>query len=387
MDTIYQLLTNLSCKLPEVLVRGVAILVPILFIIAVYPGIFAFTTWVERKMLGRIQNRYGPNRVGPVGLFQPIADGLKILTKEDIVPRGADKFTHFLAPVLIVVPALLVYSVVPIGPGLVPVDLSMGVLFALAVGTVSVLALFMAGWASRNKFSLLGAMRAVAQVVSYEVPTVLAAMAAVMAAGTLSTVEIAQKQGGGILNVSNWFVFRPWGFAGFVLFVIGALAEAARCPFDLPEAESEIVAGYHTEYSGFKFALFQMGEYLAAIAMAGIAVTLFLGGYNGPGSGPGLAGTLIGVGWFFGKLAGMIVVYIWIRGTWPRVRVDQLMGFAWKFLLPMAVLNIIAVGIWHFTPSKPVAWVVTAAWLAVWFIGLAKLNAGQTLEKREYRYV
>jgi NADH-quinone oxidoreductase subunit H len=384
MEKISQLLTS---TLPAWLVTGLAILVPILFIIAVYPAIFAFVTWVERKMLGRIQNRYGPNRVGPVGLFQPIADGLKVLTKEDIVPRSADKFVHFLAPVLIVAPALLVYSVVPIAPGLVPVNLSMGILFALAVGTVSVIALFMAGWASRNKFSLLGAMRAVAQVVSYEMPTVMAALSVVMAAGTLSTVEIAEKQGGGVLNVSNWFVFQPWGFAGFVLFVIGALAEAARCPFDLPEAESEIVAGYHTEYSGFKFALFQMGEYLAAIAMAGIAVTMFLGGYNGPGSGPGLIGGLIGAGWFFGKLGMMIVFYIWIRGTWPRVRVDQLMGFAWKFLLPMAVVNIIAVGIWHFAPSKPVGWVVTAAWLLVWFVLLAKINAGKALEKREYRYV
>ena len=307
------------------------------------------------------------------------------------MPRAADKFTHFLAPVLTVVPGLLVYLVVPVAPGLVAVDLQIGVLFALAVGTLSVLALFMAGWASRNKFSLLGAMRAVAQVVSYEVPTVIAGVAVVMAAGSLSTLTIVQKQSGGVLNVSNWYVWQPWGLVGFILFVIGGLAESARCPFDLPEAESELVGGYHTEYSGFKFALFQMGEYLAGIAMAGVTVTLFLGGYlgpgSGPGSGPGLRGCLISMVWFFGKVGCMIALNIWIRGTWPRLRVDQLLGLAWKFLLPMAVVNIVAVGAWHVIASKPVAWGVTAVWLLAWFFVLAKLNPSGSIEKREYRYI
>jgi len=371
---------------PDWLLIALAIAIPILFVLAVFPFIFAYTTLVERKALGRVQNRLGPNRVGRWGILQPIADGLKLLIKEDIVPRSADKVVHFLAPVIAVIPALLLFSVVPVGAGLIPVDLNIGILFAFAVSTASVLALFMGGWASRNKFSLLGAMRAVAQVVSYEVPMVLAAVAVVMAVGSLSTVAIAQAQSGGVLNVMRWFVFRPWGFVGFVLFTIGAMAESARTPFDIPEAESEIIAGYHTEYSGFKFALFQMGEYLASIAMAGITVTMFLGGYNGPGSGPSLLGVLISMFWFFSKLACMIALNIWIRGTWPRVRVDQLLTFAWKVLLPMSLINIVAAGIWHYMASKFLAWIVTAAILLIAFLILSKLSSKESLEKRVYRY-
>jgi NADH-quinone oxidoreductase subunit H len=386
METVYQWAGRTFAKAPDSVLLALAIAIPILFILAVFPGIFAYTTLVERKALGRVQNRLGPNRVGRWGILQPIADGVKLLIKEDIVPRSADKVIHFLAPVIAVVPALLLFSVVPVGAGLVPVDLNIGILFAFAVSTASVLALFMGGWASRNKFSLLGAMRAVAQVVSYEVPMVLAAVAVVMAVGSLSTVAIAQAQSGGVLNVTNWFVFRPWGFVGFVLFTIGAMAESARTPFDIPEAESEIIAGYHTEYSGFKFALFQMGEYLASIAMAGITVTMFLGGYNGPGSGLGLFGVLISMFWFFSKLACMIALNIWIRGTWPRVRVDQLLTFAWKVLLPMSLINIVAAGIWHYMASKFLAWIVTAVILYIAFIILSKLSSKERLEKRVYRY-
>src|SRR6266436_8479045 len=386
METIYNLIVSWFAGKPAWWPVAIAIAVPILFIVAVFPGIFAYTTLVERKALGRIQNRIGPNRVGRWGILQPIADGVKLLTKEDIVPRSSDKFVHFLAPVIAVIPSLLLFSVVPVGPGLVPVDLNVGILFVFAISTASVLALFMGGWASRNKFSLLGAMRAVAQVVSYEVPMVLAAVAVVMAAGSLSTLELIKAQSGGILNMSHWFVFQPWGFVGFVLFTIGAMAESARTPFDIPEAESEIIAGYHTEYSGFKFALFQLGEYLASIAMAGITVTMFLGGYNGPGSGPGFLGGLISMFWFVAKLGGMIVMTIWIRGTWPRVRLDQLMSFAWKVLLPMSIVNIVAVGMWHYITVRPIAWVVTTLWLVLWFVTLSKLATSETIEKREYRY-
>ena len=374
-------------NVPDNLLLAVSMIVPIGFVIAVFCGIFAYTTLAERKALGRVQNRYGPNRVGRWGILQPIADGLKLLIKEDIVPRRADKFVHFLAPVIAVIPSLLLFSVVPVGIGLIPVDLNIGILFVFAISTVNLLAIFMGGWASRNKFSLLGAMRAMAQIVSYEVPMVLAAVAVVMAVGSLSTVAIAQAQSGGVLNITNWFVFRPWGFVGFILFTIGAMAETGRTPFDIPEAESEIVAGYHTEYSGFKFALFQMGEYLAAIAMAGITITMFLGGYSGPGSGPGLLGGVISMFWFFTKLACMIALTIWIRATWPRMRVDQLMGFAWKFLLPMSIVNIVAVGIWHFMDSKSLAWIVTEILLAVAFIVFARLSTTERLEKRRYRYI
>ncbi len=386
MEQLYQLLHGWFANAPDAVLRTVAIVVPILLIITVFPGVFAYITLIERKALGRIQNRIGPNRVGPWGILQPIADGLKLLTKEDIVPRRADKFVHFLAPVIAVVPAIVLFAVLPVGPGLVPVDLPIGILFAFAVSTASVLALFMGGWASRNKFSLLGAMRAVAQVVSYEVPMVLAAVAVVMAAGTLSTVGIMHKQAGGFLNIAHWYIFQPWGFVGFVLFVIGAMAESARTPFDIPEAESEIIAGYHTEYSGFKFALFQMGEYLASMAMAGITVTMFLGGYNGPGVGWKYIGPLIGVGYFFAKLLSIIFVIIWIRGTWPRIRVDQLMAFAWKVLLPMSILNIVAVAIAHYMESKFWAWIVTAVLLFVAAVILSKIGSPQNVERRTYRY-
>ena len=386
METVYQLIAQWFVGKPAWVPLAIAIAVPILFVVSVFPGVFAYTTLVERKALGRVQNRYGPNRVGRWGILQPIADGIKVLLKEDIVPRQADKFVHFLGPVMAVIPSLLLFAVVPVGPGLVPVNLNIGILFAFAVSTASVLALFMGGWASRNKFSLLGAMRAVAQVVSYEVPMVLAAVAVVMASGSLSTLDIIQAQSGGFANVGGWFVLRPWGFVGFVLFAIGAMAESARTPFDIPEAESEIIAGYHTEYSGFKFALFQMGEYLATIAMAGITVTMFLGGYLGPGSTLPYVGVLISMFWFFLKLGMMIALNIWIRGTWPRLRVDQLMGFAWKTLLPMSLINIVAVGIWHFMGSKPLAWLVTAILLVVSWILLSKFNAADNMEKRTYRY-
>jgi NADH-quinone oxidoreductase subunit H len=386
VETIYQFIQGRFADKPAWAVLALAIAIPILFIVGVYPLIFAYTTLVERKTLGRVQNRYGPNRVGRWGILQPIADGLKLLTKEDIVPRAADKFTHFLAPVIAVIPSLLLFAVLPVAPGLVPVNLSIGILFAFAISTASVLALFMGGWASRNKFSLLGAMRAVAQVISYEVPMVLAAVAVVMATGSLRTLDIVNAQAGGFANVTGWFVFRPWGFVAFVLFLIGAMAESARTPFDIPEAESEIIAGYHTEYSGFKFALFQLGEYLAAIAMAGITVTMFLGGYLGPGCDWKYVGTLISMFWFFAKLGAIILTIIWIRGTWPRVRVDQLMAFAWKVLLPMSLINIVAVAAYYHIASRALGWMVTAIGLLIAFVLLSKFGATDNIEKRVYRF-
>jgi NADH-quinone oxidoreductase subunit H len=386
MDIIRQLLEHYFPALPELVVLALAILIPVTVVVLAFMTMFALLTWVERKALGRIQNRRGPNRAGPVGLFQPIADGLKLLTKEDIVPRVSDSFVHLLAPIVAVIPAVLVLAVVPLATGFVPVDLNIGILFAFAVSTASVLALFMAGWASRNKFSLLGAMRAVAQVVSYEVPTVMAALVVVMAAGSLSTLSIIEAQRG-FGNVAGWFVFQPWGFVGFILFFIGVLAESARTPFDIPEAESEIIAGYHTEYSGFKFALFQMGEYLAAMAMCGVTVTMFLGGYLGPGSDLPKVGWMISIGWFLAKLGGLLLCIIWLRGTWPRVRVDQLLAFAWKVLLPLSLVNVVVAGVaLRFICSKPVAWVVSALALAVAFGLLTRLNATRTIEKRSYRF-
>jgi NADH-quinone oxidoreductase subunit H len=387
MDLIRQLLAQYFPALPELVVLAIAILVPVSVSVGLFKGIFLLLTWVERKALGRIQNRRGPNRAGPVGLFQPLADGLKLLTKEDIVPNTADKFVHLLAPIVAVIPAVMVLAVVPLATGFVPVNLNIGILFAFAISTASVLALFMAGWASHNKFSLLGAMRAVAQVVSYEVPTVMAALVVVMAAGSLSTLNIIEAQRG-LGNVAGWFIFQPWGFVGFILFFTGVLAESARTPFDIPEAESEIIAGYHTEYSGFKFALFQMGEYLAAMAMAGVTVTMFLGGYLGPGSDLPKIGWLISMGWFFGKLGVLLLGIIWLRGTWPRLRVDQLLAFAWKVLLPLSLVNIVVAAVaLRFIPSKTVGWVASAVVLAAVFQLLTKLNATATIEKRSYRLI
>ncbi|MDW8343924.1 MAG: NADH-quinone oxidoreductase subunit NuoH [Verrucomicrobiae bacterium] len=388
MEAVYHFLRSLRWvgDWPQPVLWALAFAVPIVFVVVVFPLIFAYTTLVERKALGRIQNRLGPNRVGRWGILQPIADGLKLLTKEDIVPAKADRVVHTLAPVIAVIPSLMLFTVIPVGSGLVPVNLNIGLLFVFAISSGSVLALFMGGWASRNKFSLLGAMRSVAQVVSYEVPMVLAAVVVVMAVGSLSTVDIAAAQAGGWANVTNWFVFRPWGFVGLVLFLMGAMAESARTPFDLPEAESEIIAGYHTEYSGFKFALFQLGEYLAAIAMAGVTVTLFLGGYNGPGCELPVVGKLIGMGWFFVKLFAMIAVIIWIRGTWPRIRVDQLMAFAWKLMLPMAIINLIVAALYHYIEPKPVAWVVSAGLLFLSWATFSSLSAPPHLQKRTYRY-
>jgi len=337
------------------------ILIATVPLMVIFASLFAFTTWLERKALARIQNRIGPNKVGIpctrislFGLGQPAADGIKMLFKEDIVPRGADRLFHLLAPILALIPAMLVLCFLPLEfpwtKSLLPVQaflLDGAVIFFFAITGLNTLAVFMAGWASRNKYSLLGGMRAVAQMVSYEIPLVLSAVIVVMMVGSLNAAVIADAQTG-----FNWFVFSPWGFAAFIIFFIAALAETNRSPFDLPEAESEIIAGYFTEYSGFKFALFFLGEYIAMFAISGLAVTLFLGG----GDGPGVTMNLVDQGlateafpgltviWFLMKIFALIAVMIWLRGTLPRLRVDQLMGFAWKFMLPLSILNIFIAG-------------------------------------------
>jgi NADH-quinone oxidoreductase subunit H len=352
-------------------------------ILVAFASLFAMTTVLERKGLGRIQNRYGPNRVGPFGFFQPIADGIKSLTKEDVVPQMADKVVHFLAPVVLVVAAFSLYAVLPVGRNMVLVNLDAGVLFFFAVSSVMELTIFMAGWSSHNKYSLLGAMRAIAQMISYEVPLILASVTVIMATGSLSTVAIVEKQAGYSGVLAHWFVFTPWGFAGFVLFMIAATAESNRSPFDLPEGESEIIAGYYTEYSGFKFALFFLGEYLGMFAISGLGITLFLGGWTAPFS---FLTWVPSYFWFFGKLFGMIVMFIWIRGTLPRLRMDQLMNFAWKFMLPMALLNLVTAGIWHFLPEGVLRWAICGFLVVVPYVLLGRGLQGWKLEKRVYRF-
>src|ERR1051325_7559192 len=223
-------------------------LISVAALILTFAGLFAVTTILERKGLGRIQNRYGPNRVGPFGVLQPLADGVKALTKEDVVPRSADLVVHFLAPLVLVAPVFLALAVVPMGRNMVAVDFDAGVLFFFAVGAATELSVFMAGWSSRNKYSLLGAMRAIAQMISYEVPLILSAVPVIMMVGSLSTVRIVEAQAGYSGWLPDWHVFTPWGLAGFGLFMVAATAESNRSPFDLPEGESEIIAGYYIEY-------------------------------------------------------------------------------------------------------------------------------------------
>jgi NADH-quinone oxidoreductase subunit H len=281
--------------------------------------------WAERRIVGFMQGRLGPNRVGPAGLLQAVADALKLLTKEPLIPREADRPVFALAPLVVVVPALMVWSVIPWGPGLSVVDLNIGVLFVLALGTIPTIGLLMAGWGSGNKYAVLGAMRSAAQLISYEIPMVLIILVPVLLAGTMSLQGIVREQS------DLWFILAlPIGPIAFVLFLLAGIAEVNRSPFDLPEAESEIVAGFHTEYSGMGFALFFLAEYANTFAVAAMATILFLGGWQGA--------FLPGFIWFFLKAYLIFFVLVWVRSTLPRVRYDQLMRVAWKVALPAALV-------------------------------------------------
>jgi NADH-quinone oxidoreductase subunit H len=385
MDQIFVILKHwLVGHVPAGVQPVVAALVSVISIIVVFASLFAVTTIMERKGLGRFQNRYGPNRVGPYGLLQPLADGVKSLTKEDIVPHAADKAVHLLAPLVLVVAAFMGFAVLPVGRNMVAVNLDAGVLYFFAVGSMVEVSIFMAGWSSRNKYSLLGAMRAIAQMISYEVPLILSAIVVIMTVGSLSTVAIVESQAGYTGVWPHWFVFTPWGFAGFVLFMIAATAESNRSPFDLPEGESEIIAGYYIEYSGFKFALFFLGEYIGMFAISGLAITLFLGGWSAPFS---VLGWIPSYLWFFAKLFALIVMFIWIRSTVPRLRMDQLLNFAWKFMLPMALINLVTTGVWRFMPQGPLRWLVCAILVVAPYILLGRgLMQSKKLERRIYQF-
>lgn len=372
---------------PAVLQPWVQALVVIAAIIGVFATLFAFTTVVERKVLGRIQNRHGPNRVGPRGFLQFAADGVKSLIKEDIVPYSADQVVHFLAPISMVIPMITLFAVLPLGRNLVPIELDASLLFFFAVGAGAELSIFMAGWSSRNKYSLLGAMRAVAQMISYEIPLVLATVPVIMLTGTLSLTKIAESQAAGPGEwLANWNVFTPWGLAGFVFFLIASFAETNRSPFDLPEAESEIIAGYLTEYSGFKFALFFLAEYFGMFAISIVAITLFLGGWQPP-FGFAILQWIPSWLWVFGKLGAMIIFFIWVRGTLPRLRMDQLMSFAWKFLIPLTLINVVNAGLWRFLGEGITRWIVCGALIAGAYVWFGRgLSAAGGFAPRKYRY-
>ncbi len=353
--------------------------------LVVFATLFALISVWERKILGRIQNRYGPNRVGPFGLLQPVADGIKMLIKEDVVPFRADKVVHFLAPIVTVVPGILALGIIPYGRNMTPFVIDGGILFFFAVGSMTELAVFMAGWGSNNKFSMLGAMRAIAQMVSYELPLIITVLPVVMVVGSLTPDAIVAAQGNYSLGIlPHWFVFTPWGATAFILFFVSALVESNRTPFDIPEGESEIVAGHMTEYSGFKYAIFFLAEYFGMFAVSGLAVTLFLGGWHAPFLFLEIIPSWL---WFFAKLGVLIFTFIWIRGTLPRMRVDQVMNFAWKFILPMAFTCIIAAAVWHFQGRRLAGYLWSSGILLLVYFALAQmLDARRKFAPRTYRF-
>ena len=299
-------------------------------------GVFAYMTWVERKVIGRMQLRYGPNRAGPFGLLQPIADLVKLIRKEAFYPGSAVERLYITAPVISAFTALAAFAVIPFGAGWTIgdyqitgqiVDVPIGLILLFALGSVGIYGFIIGGWASDSKYSLLGSMRTCAQLVSYEVSLALSVLGVIIMAGSLSLVDIVHAQ------ENDWWYAVPQ-FVGLLIFFVSGVAETNRAPFDLPEAEQELVAGYHTEYSGMRFGLFQMAEYINMIVLSGLAVTLFFGGWLGPWNSDAL-----GPVWFVLKVLVVIFVFIWLRTTLPRLRYDQLMAFGWKVLLPVATIN------------------------------------------------
>jgi NADH-quinone oxidoreductase subunit H len=300
--------------------------------------------YAERKISGFMQDRLGPNRVGPYGLLQTLADTVKLLFKEAVFPRDVDRRLFVLAPLIVNVGAFLPFVVIPWGARLQPADLNVGVFYVIAVSSLSTVGLIMAGWASNNKYALLGAMRSAAQIVSYEIPAVMILLVPVMIVGSLSLHDIVEAQTGGL---QNWLLFRyfPIMPVAFVAFFISGMAEANRTPFDIPEAESELVAGFHTEYSGFFFAMFFMAEYTEMFVISAVASVLFLGGYLAPLPALQAIGPVpLGWFWLWFKAWALVFVMMWLRWTLPRLRVDQLMYVAWKVLLPIAFVLVVGVG-------------------------------------------
>ncbi len=289
-------------------------------------AVLAFT-YMERKVIARVGDRIGPNRAGPLGIFQAFADAIKMLTKEDVTPTNADRWMFLAAPILIIIPPVLLYAILPFGRGMVGVDLSIAIVFVVAMGAIPILSMLMAGWASNNKYALLGGFRTVAQLISYEIPMVISLLTVVLLAGTMSTVGIVEAQ-----SSVPYILVTP---VAFLVYFLASLAELNRTPFDLLEADSEIVAGYFIEYSGMKFAMFFLAEFMNMFVVAGLITTLFLAGWQWP--------ILPSWLWFLIKTIGVIFVMMWIRDTVPRIRIDQMLSFAWKVLVPLALTNLFVV--------------------------------------------
>ena len=321
-----QLQANLSATMAAVVAIALGV-GAIVFLITQLP---IFLIWFERKVAAHIQDRLGPMRVGWHGVLQSFADGLKLVFKEDIIVTGADRFLFKLAPFIVVMGAFAGFAVLPWGDGLVVSDLNIGLLYVIAISSFGAIGVLMAGWASNNKYALFGGMRSAAQMVSYEIPIAIVILAVVTQVGSLNLQDVIAAQQGGFGSFTNWFIFRMYGLyaIAFVLFFICGLAETNRNPFDIPEAESELVAGFHTEYSGIRFAMFFLAEYAAMFLVAGLAVVLFFGGWVGPFFDGPLT--------FFIKALILVFVQMWLRWTLPRLRVDQMMAVCWKYLIPMA---------------------------------------------------
>ncbi len=325
-------------------IKGIIILSIILFLVA-------YATLIERRVLAFMQARLGPNIAGPEGILQPIADGVKLLAKEDLVPSSSQRFLHFLAPILILAPALVIFGLVPFGEAgnlfgilkqpitLYITDVNVALLLVVGFASLGVYGLILGGWSSNSKYSFIGALRSAAQVVSYEVPQVIALGSILLLASSLSLVKIVEAQ----REMGLWFIFP--GFIAFFIYLVCGIAETNRLPFDLPEAESELVAGYHTEYSGMKFAFFFMGEYANMIVVSSVATVVFLGGWLPPFPSLKIWQSLpeIPIFWFFAKVLLFLFLYIWLRATFPRYRFDQLMDLAWKWLLPLSILNLVLI--------------------------------------------
>ena len=359
---------------PELIVDVVQIFILGTFLLL----IVLFLIWLERKLISRFQDRIGPNRVGGrYGLLQAVADALKMITKEYITPSGADRIAYNMAPFIIVVSALLMWAVIPFAPGVIGTDLNVGVFYVLAVSSISVVALLLAGWGSNNKYALLGAFRSVAQLVSYEVPMVLALLIPIMLAGSMSMQRI-------VLSQEVWYVLVIPLSA--LIFLISALAELGRTPFDLLEAESEIIAGYHIEYSGMKFGMFMMAEFINAFFMSALFTTIYLGGWRGPGA---IEYPLLGMLYFFIKTFLILFLLIWVRATFPRIRIDQLLNFNWKFLVPVSLVLIMSVAlIVKLLPQDINAWALAAVlFLVNLIIGLGALELFRRSARRQRQAV
>src|SRR5262245_27401165 len=391
MDFFFLLLRDALAGQPAWLVAAVVGIIPAVLLVtfmALGPLLYVY---VETKVAGFMQDRIGPKRVGPHGWLQTVADALKLMFKEAIFPAKADKLLFVLAPCLVVVGAFLSFVVLPFGSRLQTVDLDVGVFYVVAVSSLSTVGLIMAGWASNNKYALFGAMRSAAQIVSYEIPAVMSLVAIVMIAGSLSLQAIVGAQAGGL---PNWFLFRyfPFNLVLFLVFFTAGLAECNRAPFDIPEAESELVAGFHTEYSGFFFAMFFMAEYTEMFVISAMASVLFLGGWTAPVEALQTVGALgLGPVWLIAKAWFLVFVMMWLRWTLPRLRVDQLMHVAWKVLLPIALTLAVAVGgllLWKPTASgfpwdRWFGWPLSLALFGFLTVGMVRAFRARPTSARE----